>query len=59
MCLENHIVAHRQKRPTRMHKDNNKLHIRPDTHAVYAVPGSLKIEGILFLELTTKIDDNR
>ena len=31
--------------------DNNKLHIRPVTHAVYAA--SLKIEGILFQEFPT------
>ena len=42
-------------------KDNNNLHIPPDTHAVYAAsPGrSLKIEGILFQELPTNTDDNR
>ena len=40
-------------------KDNNKLHIWPDPHAVYVPGASLKIEGILFQELPTKIDENR
>ena len=42
-------------------KDNGKLHIRPDTQDVYAAsPGSKsEIEGILFQELPTKIDDNQ
>ena len=33
------------------------IHIRLDTHAVYAA--SLKIEGILFQDLLIKINDNQ
>ena len=36
------------------------IHIRQDTHAVYAASAGSKSEnvGILFQELPTKIDDN-
>ena len=44
-------------------KDNDKLHIWPNPASMLylqQVPGaSLKIEGILFQELLTKIDENQ